>query len=348
MRSHQLRALRADCPIAECGSFSRTGDDSDVPWHFLILEWRMARVAVVGVGAIGGVVATLLQSAGRHELVLCVRRPLKELVVETPALGLRSDMTEIRPEMRIEATILTQPEEAQPVDWIVVATKAYDAAGAARWFEWLGANKAPVAILQNGVEHRERFAPYLEEDRIVPVIVDCPAERRPTGSDGVDRIAQRGPMSLKVPKSETGQAFVDLFEGTAADAAAVEDWTTIAWRKLCHNAAGVLPALLLQPAGVLRGDAVGDVALDLVRECVAVGRAAGATLSDSVPEEVLAAYRRSAPDSINSLHADRLAGRPMEIDARNGVIVRMGKKHRIATPANSMAVALLESMTATN
>jgi len=319
-----------------------------VPWHFLILEWRMARVAVVGVGAIGGVVASLLQSAGRHELVLCVRRPLKELVVETPALGLRSDMTEIRPEMRIEATILTQPEEAQPVDWIVVATKAYDAAGAARWFEWLGANKAPVAILQNGVEHRERFAPYLEEDRIVPVIVDCPAERRPTGSDGVDRIAQRGPMSLKVPKSETGQAFVDLFEGTAADAAAVEDWTTIAWRKLCHNAAGVLPALLLQPAGVLRGDAVGDVALDLVRECVAVGRAAGATLSDSVPEEVLAAYRRSAPDSINSLHADRLAGRPMEIDARNGVIVRMGKKHRIATPANSMAVALLESMTATN
>ena len=97
----------------------------------------------------------------------------------------------------------------------------------------------------------------------------------------------------------------------------------MAWRKLCHNAAGVLPALLLQPAGILRSDAIGDVALDLVRECVAVGRAMGATLSDTVPEEVLAAYRRSAPDSVNSLHADRLAGRPMEIDARNGVIVRM-------------------------
>ena len=35
----------------------------------------MARIAIVGVGAIGGVVASLLQSAGRHELVLCVRRP---------------------------------------------------------------------------------------------------------------------------------------------------------------------------------------------------------------------------------------------------------------------------------
>jgi 2-dehydropantoate 2-reductase len=314
----------------------------------MILEWRMARVAVVGVGAIGGVVASLLQSAGRHELVLCVRRPLKGLVVETPAIGLRSDMQEIRPEMRIEATILTQPEEAQPVDWIVVATKAYDAEAAARWFEWLGAKGAPVAVLQNGVEHRERFAPYVDEDRIVPVIVDCPAERRPTDDNGMDRIAQRGPMSLKVPEGTKGAAFVQLFAETAADAATVPDWTTIAWRKLCHNAAGVLPALLLQPAGVLRGDAIGDVALDLVRECVAVGRAEGATLSDSVPEEVLAAYRRSAPDAMNSLHADRLAGRPMEIDARNGVIVRMGKKHRIPTPANSMAVALLESMTATS
>src|SRR5215472_1073067 len=306
----------------------------------------MARVAIVGVGAIGGVVASLLQSAGRHEQVLCVRRPLRELVVETPGIGLRSDMhEEIRREMRIKATIFTQPEEAPPVDWIIVATKAYDAASAARWLEFLGAKGAPVAVLQNGVEHRERFAPYIAAHRIVPVIVDCPAERPPASNDGVERIVQRGPMSLKVPNSKQGEAFVELFSGTAADAAAVNDWTTVAWRKLCHNAAGVLPALLLQPAGVLRGDAIGDVALDLVRECVAVGRAVGATLSDAVPEEVLAAYRRSAPDSINSLHADRLAGRPMEIDARNGVIVRMGKKHRVPTPANNMAVALLESMT---
>jgi 2-dehydropantoate 2-reductase len=307
----------------------------------------MARVAIVGVGAIGGVVASLLQSGGRHELVLCVRRPLRELVVETPAIGLRSDMhEEIRPEMRITATILTQPEEAQPADWILVATKAYDAAGAARWLEWLGAKGAPVAVLQNGVEHRERFEVYVEADRIVPVIVDCPAERRPSGDSGVEKIIQRGPMSLKVAKGRPGSAFVELFAGTAAHAAAVDDWTTVAWRKLCHNAAGVLPALLLQPAGVLRGDAIGDVALDLVRECVAVGRAVGATLSDAVPEEVLATYRRSAPDSINSLHADRMAGRRMEIDARNGVIVRMGKKHKLPTPANSMAVALLEALTA--
>jgi len=290
----------------------------------------MARIAIVGVGAIGGVVASLLQTTRRHELVLCMRRPIEGLVIEVAGA-----------EVRIDATILTQAETATPVDWVMVATKAYDVAAAAQWLDGLCAKGAPVAVLQNGVEHRERFAPYLAKERIVPVIVDCPAERRPS-KDGLDRIAQRGPMSLRVPESELGREFVELFAGSAADAAAVEDWTTVAWKKLCHNAVGALPALLLKPAGVMREEGLGEVALEIVRECIAVGRAEGAHLPDSFAEEVLAASRRAAPDSINSLLADRIAGRPMETDARNGAIVRKGRMHGIATPANSMAVALLE------
>lgn len=294
----------------------------------------MARIAIIGVGAIGGVVASLLQTAGRHELVLCVRRSLQQLVVQTP-----------EQEILVKATIITRPEEATPVDWVMVATKAYDVETTALWFDALCANGAPVAVLQNGVEHRERFAPYLAKERIIPVIVDCPAERG-SSQNGVSHIIQRGPMSLRVPEGNLGREFVELFAGTKADAAAVEDWTTVAWRKLCHNAVGALPALLLQPAGVLRGEAIGAVALDMVRECIAVGRPEGAVLADSFAEEVLAACRRAAPDSINSLHADRLAGRPMEIDARNGAIVRKGRAHGIPTPTNAMAVALLEALAA--
>lgn len=294
----------------------------------------MARIAIVGVGAIGGVVASLLQTADRHELVLCVRRPLEQLVVQTP-----------EEEIRIRATILTSPEEASAVDWVMVATKAYDVETAARWFDALSAKGAPVAVLQNGVEHRERFSPYQAKEKIVPVIVDCPAERD-SSQAGIHRIAQRGSMSLRVPEGRLGQEFGELFAGTRADAATVDDWTTIAWKKLCHNAVGALPALLLQPAGILRGEAMGAVALDMVRECIAVGQAEGAVFSDSFAQEVLAACRRAAPDSINSLHADRLSGRPMEIDARNGAIVRKGRAHGIPTPTNAMAVALLEALTA--
>jgi 2-dehydropantoate 2-reductase len=292
----------------------------------------MAQIAIIGAGAIGSVVASLLQGTGRHELVLCVRRPLGQLVVEYDGTA-----------RAIEALVQTRCEEAKAVDWVMVATKAYDAEAAARWLDPLCANGAPVAVLQNGVEHRERFAPYIAKEKIVPVIVDCPVERTSL-ENGDERILQRGPMSLRVPESMLGREFVELFAGSPADALAVEDWTTVAWKKLCHNAVGALPALLLKPAGVLRNEAIGQIALDMLHECIAVGRAEGANLPDAFAEEVLAACRRGNPDSINSLHADRLAGRPMETAARNGAIVRKGQAHGIATPANAMAVALLDEL----
>jgi len=70
-------------------------------------------------------------------------------------------------------------------------------------------------------------------------------------------------------------------------------------------------------------------------------------LEDALLAGVVQAYRAAPPDSVNSMQADRQAGRPMEIDARNGVIVRLGRKHGIATPCNQMAVALLEAMSRT-
>jgi 2-dehydropantoate 2-reductase len=293
----------------------------------------MARIAIVGVGAIGAVTAALLQQAGGHSLLLCTRRPLSGLVVETPN-GVVS----------VDATCVTDPADvssAFDVDWVMVATKAYDVAGVAPWLNRLCGRGAPVAVLQNGVEHRERFAPYLAKEKILPVMVDCPAERQ-----APDRVRQRGVMHLKVPESRQGHDFVKLFAGSPADATTVPDFLSVVWRKLCFNSAGVLSALTMQPAGVVRGEAIGEVALQIIRECAAVAHAEGAHLEENVAELVLTAQRAAPADSINSMLADRKAGRPVEIDARNGVIVRLGQRHGIATPANSMAVALMEAMTA--
>jgi 2-dehydropantoate 2-reductase len=139
---------------------------------------------------------------------------------------------------------------------------------------------------------------------------------------------------------------VELFAGSPADASVVPHFLSVVWRKLCFNSAGVLSALVLQPAGVVREEAMGEAALQIIRECAAVARAEGAYLEDNIAEIILAAQRAAPADSINSMLADRLAGRPVEIDARNGVIVRLGRKHGIPTPANAMAVALMEAMVA--
>jgi 2-dehydropantoate 2-reductase len=283
----------------------------------------MAKVAVVGVGAIGGVLAGLLQQAGTHDITLCTRSPLAKLQVETPG-----------GEVTVDARNLTQPSSAGAVDWVLVATKTYDAESTAAWFAGLCGENTRVAIVQNGVEHRERFAAYLRPGQLVPVIIDCPAERRAAGS-----VLQRGVAKMRV---EDGQAdFAELFRGSLASVEQTADFKTAAWQKLCINAAGAISALTMKPAGVLRDEALGRVAMEMVQECVAVGRAEGALLDDEIPQRVLDGYRAGPPDSINSMLADRLAGRRMEIDARNGVIVRRGEKHHIATPCNLMAVALL-------
>lgn len=285
----------------------------------------MAHVAIVGPGAIGCVLAAWLAESGRHRVTLCARTPVEgELHVETPERTLVS-----RPR------VITDRAHAAPADWILVATKTYDSAAAAEWFAPLG-GAAPIAIVQNGVEHVARFLPFATRERLVPVMVHVPAER-----DAPNRVRQRGPALLVGTEDEHGRALAALFAGTEVKVELTRDLTTVLWRKLCINVVGALPALVLEPAGVLHDEALGETARALVRECIAVGRAEGAVLAGELAESVLAEYRAGPRDLVNSLHADRLAGRPMEIDARNGAVVRLGQKHGIATPANQMAVALL-------
>jgi 2-dehydropantoate 2-reductase len=223
------------------------------------------------------------------------------------------------------------------VDWVLVATKTYDAAGAATWFPRLRAEGAPVAVLQNGIEHRELFARWVDADKILPVLLYCPAERTsPT------QFRQRRDARVDVPADALGRAFADLFRGTRVMVTPRGDFTTALWRKLGVNAAGILNALLLRPAGLFQERGMAELVRAITRECVAVGRAEGAQLNDSFVDEVLELYRANPADSINSLHADVLAGRPTELASRNGVVVRLGRKHGIATPYTDMAVRLLE------
>jgi 2-dehydropantoate 2-reductase len=285
----------------------------------------MASIALIGPGAVGGVITATLAQAGGHALTLCARRPLGEMEV-----GLLAGP------VRFSPFVITDPAQGRPVDWVLVCTKAYDCAGAAAWFPGLVGPQTRVAILQNGVEHRERFATWLSADRIVPVMVDIPAERSAPG-----RIVQRGPGKMIVPAGEAGDRFVELFARTALNVTTTADFKSAAWRKLCLNAPGAINALLLKPTGVFREEAIGELAKAMARECLAVGRAEGAVLEDELPETILANCRAAPPDSMNSLHADRAAGRPMEVDARNGAIVRFGRRHGIATPCNEMAATLL-------
>jgi 2-dehydropantoate 2-reductase len=285
------------------------------------------RIAVIGPGAIGGTVAAWLDQEPRHELVLCARSPFQKLRLETPGGTIEAN-----------APVSTAPAEVLPVDWVLVCTKAYDAEGAAAWLDRLIGAKTRVAVLQNGVEHVALFSPFAPLNRLLPAVVNIPAERREPGD-----VVQRRYGAITVPAGEDGEAFVRLFVHAPIEVATTDDFLSAAWEKLTLNCTGAVNALILKPNGVVHHTGIAEIMIALMEECIAVGRAEGARLDDGLPERVLEGCRSGPALSVNSMHADRLAGRPMEIEARNGVIVRLGRKHGIATPLNAMMVTLLEA-----
>ena len=284
----------------------------------------MTSIAIIGPGAIGGILAAWLGQDPDHAITVCARTNVDHFEVETPTGTIRS-----------APRVITDPFYATPVDWVLITTKAYDAAAAAKWLPKLCRPDTRVVVLQNGVEHVERFAPYLPVESLVPAVIDCPAERTAPG-----RMRQRGASWIVVPDTQNGRDFVPLWSKTNFDVK-TDDFKTRAWAKLCINAPGAISAILMKPTGVIRVDPVPELTRGIVRECIAVGRAEGALLDDAIVEAVVEGARKAPPDSLNSLIADRMAGRQMEIDARNGAIVRFGRKHGIPTPLNEMAVALL-------
>ena len=299
----------------------------------------MGKISIIGVGAIGGITTALLETTGRHELTLCTRRPMQELIVRTAEGVIAPKAKNLTDPAGAAATDPAGAAANEPVDWVFVATKVYDAGSAAAWFPRLCRPDTPIAILQNGVEHVENFQAFARKEMILPVIVDCPAERQADGS-----VIQRGVARMQVGNNPLGARFAELFRGSNVAVTLEDDFLSAAWKKLCLNAAGAVSALLMKPAGVLQDEALGQIVLEIIAECMAVGRAEGARLDAGLGPQILARFRSAPPDSINSILADRLAGRPMEIDARNGVIVRKGNRHGIGTPVNKMMVALLNGV----
>lgn len=289
----------------------------------------MTKIAIVGPGAVGSTITAWLMQDASNSVDVATRSPLTDIELQTPERALR-----------VSPRVIADVREASPVEWALVTTKAYDAKGAAAWFEGLCDSNTVVAILQNGVEHVERFEPFVPRERILPVMVDVPAERT-----GPGRVSQRRNGRMVVPEGSLGWRFVELFSHTPMEVSQTADFKSEVWRKLCLNAAGALSAIVLRPSVIARHDGVALIMENIIRECIAIGRAEGASLDDSLAQTIITGYRNT-PDSINSMHADRLAGREMEIDARNGVIVRLGRKHGIPTPINDMVVALLEAASA--
>jgi len=290
----------------------------------------MTKIALIGPGAIGGTVGFALLEK-RADLVVCANRKFSTLA------RTRADNGE-RKALPVE--VVTSPADARPADWVLLCVKSHQTDSAAAWLKATIGPHTKVAVLQNGVEHREHVAPYIGTgNAVVPVVVMLPAERT-----GPGEITTYGGAALTVPDDAAGRAFAGQFEGSFVHANTDADFTSRAWEKLCMNAcSGSLCAILNHPAAIAEYPDLRPLAERIVEETMAVGRAEGASFREGYAKFVVGLFDKPGGRG-NSMYYDRRDGKPLEWDARNGVVSRLGAKHGIPTPVADTIVPLLKAM----
>lgn len=289
------------------------------------------QVAVVGLGSIGGAAAGCLAAAGRHDVVVCMRRPIERLTLDQPG-GV----------VEVKLTVLTDPMDAKPVDWVLLCTKTHQTESAAPWLAQLCTPSTRVAVLQNGIGHVARVAPLAHGATVLPVIVYYNGER--LAPDRV-RLRQGSDQDLAVADDEAGRAFATLLEGTPLRVLRSDDFETLIWRKLLINAvANPITTLTLQRQTVLRRPDVQELCRGILGEAVAVARAEGVNLAGDEPARAMATLFTFSGELGTSMYFDRLAGRHLEVDALTGAIVAAGARHGVATPFNAALLTLLRAI----
>ena len=217
-------------------------------------------------------------------MIACVRKPIDKLKFEQPGGAIE-----------VPLRALTDPAQAEPADWVLLCTKTYQTEAAAPWLARLCTPATRVAVLQNGIDHVARVAPLANGATVDPG--DRLLQRRAAGARS-RAAAARSQQRLRGGERCGGHAFAQLFAGTPLRVQLGDDFVTIAWRKLLINAiASPITALTLQRQAVLRRAEVKELALALLDEAIAVGRAEGATLAD---DEARARWRRCSRSPANS------------------------------------------------
>jgi 2-dehydropantoate 2-reductase len=286
-------------------------------------------VAVIGAGAIGGMLADAASQAG-HDVRLCVRTPVTSLTVEQDGA--------VR---QVPVSVVTDPAAlAGPAGWVLLTTKAFQTASAFPWLNRLAGPDTTVVVVQNGIDHREHLAPAGLTGPVLPALAYISA-RRPRPGHVVHVLGHR----VIVPDEAAGRAFAMLLAGGPVNVELSADFLTAAWRKLLANvAANPVTALTGQTLAVLSSRGIGSLVRGLLAEAVAAGNAAGARLTGADVMATLDLYQRMGAAAGTSMLEDRLAGRPTEHDDITGAVVRAGDRYGVDVPLNRAVLALLTAV----
>jgi 2-dehydropantoate 2-reductase len=299
------------------------------------------KVVVVGAGAVGSLFGARLFQAGQS--VELVGRPDHVAAIRDRGLRVRNRTEEV---FRLPAR--TELSVGESADAVLLTVKTYDLPSASGALARAFRRPAPVLLPQNGlgVETLARQALAAggwstPADWTVRAVHSVPVT---WVAPGVVREAGTGEILLPDPENVGAlrarvERFRDLFRDAGFSVRTVRDFEREVWRKALVNAAiNPVTAARGVPNGRLLEGGERTEALRLLREALFVARAAGFDFSEEEAIRDLERVARSTAQNRSSMLQDLDRGRPTEIEAISGEILRIGEAHGLDLPATRAIV----------
>jgi 2-dehydropantoate 2-reductase len=283
-------------------------------------------VAVLGPGGVGGLLAALLAREGNSVEVLAGESTVQEIAER----GLRVESRQFG-DFQVSVDSATRLDRA--VDACLIAVKSTQLRDALERVPAEAIGDALVVPFLNGIEHMELLRTVYPPSSVAAATIRVEAARVAPG-----HIRHTSPFALvEIAASAGNRERVERIAAQLADAGlnVRDDETAMLWDKLSLLA----PLALLTTheranLGAIRTRRRADT-LAVISEVAAVAAADGASVDPAAVARLLDA----APETMeSSMQRDQAAGRPLEIDAIGGVVLRRADRAGISVPVTARLV----------
>jgi 2-dehydropantoate 2-reductase len=290
--------------------------------------------AILGAGAVGGLVGAVLAHGG--EDVSLIVRP----ETNTPYPGTLSLK---RPSETIEAAVRTETPISDDTDVLWIAVKAYQLVEALRAVP-PESKIGTIIPLLNGIDHVDLLRSRFGHDRVVPATIAVESERLAPG-----QIVQRSPfvrLMLSMMGEERLASVADRLRRGGFTCEFQADEKTMLWSKLAFLGPFALTGTAsdMDKQGIF-ADAAWRARLEsAVGEACTVAAADGAAVNR---EKILATLGSLPATMRSSMQKDVSAGRIPELDAIGGPIIRAGRTYGLDVPVTRELIARIQNRLST-
>ncbi|MDH5682664.1 MAG: 2-dehydropantoate 2-reductase [Spirochaetota bacterium] len=299
------------------------------------------KILLIGTGSVGCFYGAKLAHAG-GDITFFSRGKSFEIIKEK-GIEIKSDLGD---SFQTGVKIIDAIVSPSQFDLVIIATKSYDVKSLVDKLPKTLLASSHFMTVQNGLMSEDILSERVDHSRIIPAtafigaIKIAPNVVHHTGGGRF----QFGSY-LGGPREGFLDELASLFEDSAIDLHFSENIMKMKWGKLVWNAA-------YNPISTVTGLKLGDIlaspfGVDLLRESmnetVAVARKMGYAITDEFIDKQI-----DLPENLYSFKTSMLqdyqAGKPLELEAILGDLIRKGDREGVPTPAQRHLYALIQVM----